>query len=127
MIKDIRPLIAVLLIGVTVTSLWSCTKKDNTITFNRDVVKVRRVHVGDSVSSVFRFHNNTEEKQTVSFIPDCDCTTISPKSINLSPHERGELMVKINVDSAGEFIKYVYAQVEGSDAFIVLKVKGSGK
>lgn len=117
----------ILFSGFIAIAVLGCNNADTPISFSHNMITVRRVRVGDSISSSFMMHNNTNKQLTVSFLPDCDCTTINPERVKLAPHERGKLLVKVNVDSTGEFIKYVYAQVEGSDVIMILKVKGVGK
>ena len=83
--------------------------------------------VGDSVSATFRLRNNTDQEQTVTFLPECDCTTVSPESMSIGPHRTGRLEVRVAVESPGEFIKYVFVEAAGSDDFFTVTVRGRGK
>lgn len=107
------------------TGCYSTT--DGVISIRRDTVNVGRANVGDSVCATFKFRNNTYATQTVTFLPECDCTTVSVESMELRPHKRGSVEVKVAVESPGEFTKYVYVQDAGGDVFFSVTVKGRGK
>jgi hypothetical protein len=47
--------------------------------------------------------------------------------MELGPHKRGSVEVKVAVESPGEFTKYVYVQAAGGDVFFTVAVKGRGK
>lgn len=93
----------------------------------RDMINAGSAAVGDSVSATFRFRNNTDQAQTVTFLPECDCTTVSTESMKLAPNETGKLKVKVAVEQPGEFTKYVFVETAGSDGFFTVTVKGRGK
>lgn len=90
-------------------------------------MNVGRANVGDSVCATFKFRNDTYATQTVTFLPECDCTTVSAESMELGPHKRGSIEVKVAVESPGEFTKYVYVQAAGGDEFFTVSIKGRGK
>lgn len=108
-----------------ITGCYSTT--DGVISVRRDTVNVGRANVGDSVCATFKFRNNTYATQTVTFLPECDCTTVSTESMELGPHKRGSIEAKVAVESPGEFTKYVYVQAAGGDVFFSVAIKGRGK
>jgi hypothetical protein len=110
---------------VLITGCYSTT--DGVISVRRDTVNVGRANVGDSVCATFKFRNNTYATQTVTFLPECDCTTVSAESIRIEPHRRGSIEVKVAVETKGEFTKYVYVQAAGGDEFFTVSIKGRGK
>ena len=118
-------LVVFTLVTITVTSCYSTT--DGVISVRRDTVNVGRANVGDSVCATFKFRNNTYATQAVTFLPECDCTTVSAESMELGPHKRGSIEVKVAVESPGEFTKYVYVQAAGGDEFFTMSIKGRGK
>lgn len=77
--------------------------------------------------ATFKFRNNTYATQTVTFLPECDCTTISAESMELGPHKRGSIEVMVAVETPGEFTKCVYVQAADGDVFFAVTVKGRGK
>jgi hypothetical protein len=111
--------------SIVLTGCYRTTRE--VITVRRDTVNVGRANVGDSVCAMFKFRNNTYATQTVTFLPECDCTTVSAESMELGPHKRGSVEVKVAVESPGEFTKYVYVQAAGGDVFFTVAVKGRGK
>lgn len=113
---------------VVVLALTSCySPTDGVISVRRDTVNVGSANVGDSVCATFKFWNNTYATQTVTFLPECDCTTVSAESIKIEPHRRGSIEVKVAVETKGEFTKYVYVQAAGGDEFFTVSIKGRGK
>lgn len=110
------------LVALSVAGCYSTT--DGVIYVRRDTVNVGRAHVGDSVCATFKFRNNTNVTQTVTFLPECDCTTVSAEGMELGPHKRGSVVVKVAVDTPGEFTKYVYVQAAGGEEFFTVTVKG---
>ena len=100
---------------------------DGIISVRRDTMNVGRANVGDSVCATFKFRNNTYATQTVTFLPECDCTTVSAESMELGPHKRGSVEVKVAVEQPGEFTKYVFVETAGRDGFFTVTVKGRGK
>jgi len=107
--------------------LTGCGDADGTFSVRRESIDVGQVNVGDSVSATFTFKNNSAKEMTVSFIPECDCTTINLDNMRLGPRKCGQLEVKVAVNKPGEFIKYVYAQTAGNEDFITVAVKGRTK
>lgn len=104
-----------------------CSTTDGVISVRRDAVNAGSAEVGDSVCATFKFRNNTYATQTVTFLPECDCTTVSAESIRIEPHRRGSINVKVAVETKGEFTKYVYVQAAGGDEFFTVSIKGRGK
>lgn len=105
-------------------SLTCCSDTDETFSVRRDIVDVGRANVGDTVKASFTFRNNKTERIAISFLPECDCTTVNTDYLKLGPRECGQLEVKVAVENPGEFIKYVYVQAAGKDDFITVAVKG---
>lgn len=104
--------------------LTCCSDTDETFSVRRDIVDVGRANVGDTVKASFTFRNNKTEQIAISFLPECDCTTVNTDYLKLGPRECGQLEVKVAVENPGEFIKYVYVQAAGKDDFITVAVKG---
>lgn len=113
------------LVALSVTGCYSTTS--GVISVRRDTVNAGSAEVGDSVCATFKFRNNTYATQTVTFLPECDCTTVSAESIRIEPHRRGSIEVKVAVETKGEFTKYVYVQAAGGDEFFTVSIKGRGK
>lgn len=116
-----------LLILICCALFTGCYYDVGFISVRRDVIDVGRVAVGDSAHATFRFRNSTPERVSVTFMPECDCTTVSADSIVLGPRESAKLKVKVAVDTPGEFIKYVYVQAPGDSDFFTIAVMGTGK
>ena len=114
-----------MLLGVV--SVLGCTDSDDGFTVRRECVDVGSVSVGDSIKASFTFKNNSQRDLVLTFLPECDCTTVSTGALELAPRKCGVLDVKVVVEHYGDFIKYVYVQAAGSDAFVAVSVKGSGK
>lgn len=91
------------------------------------MVDVGRTSVDDSVTASFAFRNNSANGLSLTFLPKCDCTTVSAESVELGPHKRGSIEVKVAVESPEEFTKYVYVQAAGGDVFFSVAIKGRGK
>ena len=107
--------------------LTGCNDYDGSFSVRREMIDVGQVNVGDSVSAQFTFKNKTKEQLSLSFIPECDCTTISTDNLRLQSRECGRLDVKVAVEQSGEFIKYVYVQAAGQEDFLAIAVKGRTK
>ena len=126
--KNDRRNIYVLFCALTTVFITGCySTTDGVISVRRDTVNGGRANVGDSVCATFKFRNNTYATQTVTFLPECDCTTVSAESMELGPHKRGSIEVKVAVETKGEFTKYVYVQAAGGDEFFTVSIKGRGK
>jgi hypothetical protein len=91
------------------------------------MIDVGQANVGDSVKATFTFRNNRKEQLAISFLSECDCTTLNTDYLRLQPRECGKLEVKVAVENPGEFIKYVYVQANGEDDFLAIAVKGRTK
>lgn len=113
------------MVALSVAGCYSTT--DGVISVRRDTVNAGSAEVGDSVCATFKFRNNTYATQTVTFLPECDCTTVSAESIRIEPHRRGSIEVKVVVETPGEFTKYVYVQAADGDEFFTVSIKGRGK
>ena len=100
---------------------------DGTISVRNNIVDVGSVVVGDSACAMFCFRNNTAADVILTFMPECDCTTVSAETMQLGHYRRGRMEVKVAVEAPGEFRKYMYVQVEGSDDFILVAIKGYAK
>ncbi|MBR4793912.1 MAG: DUF1573 domain-containing protein [Bacteroidaceae bacterium] len=118
-------LVVCTLVVLSVAGCYSTT--DGVISVRRDTVNAGSAEVGDSVCATFKFRNNTYATQTVTFLPECDCTTVSAESLRIEPHRRGSIEVKVAVETKGEFTKYVYVQAAGGDEFFTVSIKGRGK
>lgn len=113
-----------LLILFFIVLLTGCDNVDGTFSVRHSAIDVGETNVGDSVSASFTFRNNRNEAIAITFIPECDCTTVSTEVMKLEPRGCGQLKVKVAVEDPGEFIKYVYVQAAGSDDFLTVAVKG---
>lgn len=107
--------------------LTGCYDSDSAFSVRSEIIDVGKAHVGDSVSASFTFRNNMKESIAITFLPECDCTTVSSNTMRLQPRECGKLEVKVAVESEGEFIKYVYVQASGAEDFMTIAVKGHAK
>lgn len=105
--------------------LTGCNDTEGAFSVRREIIDVGQAAVGDSVKAQFTFRNNQKESIALSFIPECDCTTINTDILKLKPRECGKLEVKVAVESPGDFVKYVYVQAVGSEDFMEIAVKGS--
>lgn len=125
--KTIKTLILIMawLVGLFVFA--GCNNADGTFSVRHSTIDVGEANVGDSVSASFTFRNNKSESISITFIPECDCTTISTEAMKLEPRGCGQLDVKVAVENSGEFIKYVYAQTVGEEDFLAIAVKGRTK
>ena len=123
-----RSFIRILSLLIPILSvLTGCDDVDGEITVRREIIDVGRASVGDSVKAMFTFKNNKKEQIAITFLPECDCTTVSKDILRLKPRECGQLEVKVAVENPGEFIKYVYVQASGDDDFMAIAVKGHTK
>lgn len=110
------------------TSLMTgCYETDGAFSVRREMIDVGQANVGDSVKASFTFKNNKKEQIVITFLPECDCTTVNTDILRLEPRECGKLEVSVAVENAGEFIKYVYAQAAGDEDFMAIAVKGRTK
>lgn len=125
--KILRILMEVTFWLTGIVFLSACSESDDGFTVRRESVDVGAVSVGDSVHATFTFKNNSSKDIVLSFLPECDCTTVSTDGLELKPRKCGQLDVKVAVEQSGEFVKYVYVQAAGSDAFITVSVKGYTK
>ena len=107
--------------------LTGCNDPDAAFSVRREIIDVGQAAVGDSVKAQFTFRNNQKESIALSFIPECDCTTVNTDVLKLQPRECGKLEVKVAVENPGEFTKYVYVQAAGSEDFMAIAVKGHTK
>ncbi len=105
-------------------SLTSCYNDAGFILVRRDIIDVGDVAVGDSVHATFKFKNNNTDTVRLSFMPECDCTTVNTDVLILSSGKTGELKVSVAVETEGEFYKYIFVQAIGGDGFLTVSVKG---
>lgn len=107
--------------------LLGCNDADEIFSVRREIIDVGQAVVGDSVKASFTFKNNKREQIAITFLPECDCTTVSKETLRLKPRECGQIEVKVAVNNPGDFIKYVYVQASGEDDFLTIAVKGHVK
>ncbi len=112
---------------VSALLLTGCNDTDAAFSVRRDIIDVGQAVVGDSFKTQFTFRNNRQGQIALSFLPECDCTTINTDIMRLKPRECGKLEVKVAVESPGEFVKYVYVQASGQEDFMAVAVKGRTK
>lgn len=122
--KNLTSVFLVLAGTLALTLLTGCGRPDTSFTVRREMVDVGRASVGDSVKASFTFRNNKKDLLELSFLPECDCTTVDSEIIRLQPGKCGQLEVKVAVESPGEFVKYVYVQASGDENFMTIAVKG---
>lgn len=108
-------------------ALNGCYDRDGSFSVRREMIDVGETSVGDSVKALFTFKNNKKEQIAITFLPECDCTTVSKEILRLKPRECGQLEVKVAVENPGEFVKYVYVQATGVEDFMAIAVKGHTK
>ena len=125
--KILRILMEIIFFLMGILFLAACDMSDDGFTVRRESVDVGTVSVGDSVHATFTFKNNSSKDMVLSFLPECDCTTVSSGSLELKARKCGQLDVSVAVEQSGEFLKYVYVQAAGSEAFITVSVKGRTK
>ena len=112
---------------IATSLLTGCSSSDSAFSVRREMIDVGQANVGDSVKATFTFRNNRKEQLAISFLSECDCTTLNTDYLRLKPRECGKLEVKVAVENPGEFIKYVYVQANGEDDFLAIAVKGRTK
>lgn len=125
--RDSAKIILVLTTLFAPMALNSCYDREGAFSVRREMVDVGQASVGDSVKAMFTFKNNKKEQIAITFLPECDCTTINRDMLRLKPRECGQLEVKVAVENPGEFIKYVYVQASGDEDFMAIAVKGRTK
>ena len=112
---------------ISTAFLTGCKDPDTVFSVRREMIDVGQASVGDSVKAQFSFRNNRKEQIALTFLPECDCTTINTDVLRLKPRECGKLEVKVAVESQGDFVKYVYVQAVGQEDFMAIAVKGRTK
>ena len=112
---------------ISTAFLTGCKDSDTVFSVRREMIDVGQASVGDSVKAQFTFRNNRKEQIALTFLPECDCTTINTDVLRLKPRECGKLEVKVAVESQGDFVKYVYVQAVGQEDFMAIAVKGRTK
>jgi len=112
---------------ICLTCLSGCYYNAGFVEVRHDKVNVGRAAVGDSVSAEFKFRNNSGDTLKLMFIPECECTTVSTDVMDLKPGERGQLNVKVAIDSPGEFHKYIFVQADGYEDFFTVAVTGRAR
>ena len=109
---------------VCLTVLSGCYYDAGFVSVRKDSVDVGNAVVGDSVHAEFKFRNRTENAVKMTFMPECDCTTVSADVMELEPGQRGVLKVSVGIDAPGEFYKYVFVQTQSGDGFLTVSVHG---
>lgn len=109
---------------VCLAGLSGCYYDAGFVSVRKDSVEVGSAVVGDSVHAEFKFRNRTDNAVKMTFMPECDCTTVSADVMELEPGERGVLKVSVGIDAPGEFHKYVFVQAKGDDGFLTVSVHG---
>lgn len=109
------------------SALTACYDTEGAFSVRREIVDVGEAGVGDTVKAMFTFKNNMNEQIAISFMPECDCTTIDKDMLRLKPRGCGQLEVKVAVENQGDFVKYVYVQASGDEDFMAIAVKGHTK
>lgn len=122
--KNKRLKFSLYICAIIVAVVISCYCRNESVSVRCDTVDVGCVAVGDSVCATFKFRNNTYVTQTVEFLPECDCTTVSAKSIKIGPHMSKRVFVKVSVEEPGEFNKYIYAEAAKGDVCFTITVRG---
>lgn len=112
------------LLAVTVMCLASCTGHSSGIRLRRDTVSVGIVHLGDTAKARFTVINRTDGTVSVTIMPECDCTAVTPENLVLPPHSRGRVCAHITTDTPGSFTKYVFLQSDDNNDFLTLTVNG---
>lgn len=111
----------------TAILITGCENSVVPISVRKDLVSIKKVHVGDSVNAMFEFRNNTFERQIVTFLPECDCTSLSAENMILEPRESGILKVRVGISAPGIFNKHIFVQIENSNEFFTVAVNGCAK
>lgn len=115
------------MILLTTLVITGCYGSIGAYSVRRKMIDVGQARVVNTGMAQFSFRNNRKELLVISFLPECDCTTVSAESITVEPHRRGSINVKVAVETKGEFTKYVYVQAAGGDEFFTVSIKGRGK
>lgn len=109
---------------VCLAGLSGCYYDAGFVSVRKDSVEVGSAVVGDSVHAEFKFRNRTDNAVKMTFMPECDCTTVSADVMELEPGQRGVLKVSVGIDAPGEFYKYVFVQTRNGDGFLTVSVHG---
>ena len=118
-----------------VLSLWiflcmvvvtSCsTDTSDILDIRREVNKVGEVPVSDSVRVSFKLKNCSNDTLTVSLMPECDCTNVSVEEVVLPPRGKVSVDSRVKLDMAGDFQKYIFVQITGSEEFYTVEIRGT--
>lgn len=116
----------IVLICLCTIVLTSCrTDTSDTLDIRREVNKVGEVPVSDSVRVSFKLRNCSTDTITVSLMPECDCTTISSEEVILIPRDKVSVDACVKLDMAGDFQKYIFVQIAGSEEFYSVEIRGT--
>lgn len=115
-----------LLILICIMIVTSCrTETSDTLDIRREVNKVGEVPVSDSVRVSFKLKNCSNDTLTVSLMPECDCTTVSVEEVVLTPRNKVSVDARVKLDIAGDFQKYIFVQIAGSEEFYSVEIRGT--
>lgn len=104
----------------------SCsTDISDILDIRREVNKVGEVPVSDSVRVSFKLKNCSNDTLTVSLMPECDCTTVSVEEVVLPPRNKVSVDARVKLDMAGDFQKYIFVQIAGSEEFYSVEIRGT--
>ncbi len=102
-----------------------CTETSGTLDIRREVNKVGEVPVSDSVRVSFKLKNCSTDTLTVMLMPECDCTTVSTEEIVLPPRYKVSVDARVKLDMAGDFQKYIFVRIAGSEEFYSVEIRGT--
>lgn len=115
-----------LLIFLCMVVLTGCsTNISDKLDIRREVNKVGEVPVSDSVRVSFKLKNCSNDTLTVSLMPECDCTTVSVEEVVLPPRVKVNVDASVKLDMAGDFQKYIFVQIAGSEEFYSVEIRGT--
>lgn len=118
--------VLLLLILICIMIVTSCsTDISDILDIRREVNKVGEVPVSDSVRVSFKLKNCSNDTLTVSLMPECDCTTVSFEEIVLPPRDKVSVDARVKLDMVGDFQKYIFVQIAGSEEFYSVEIRGT--
>lgn len=115
-----------LLILICIMIVTSCsTDISDILDIRREVNKVGEVPVSDSVRVSFKLKNCSNDTLTLSLMPECDCTTVSVEEVVLPTRVKVNVDASVKLDMAGDFQKYIFVQIAGSEEFYSVEIRGT--
>lgn len=115
-----------LLILICIMIVTSCsTDISDILDIGREVNKVGEVPMSDSVRVSFKLKNCSNDTLTLSLMPECDCTTVSVEEVVLPPRVKVSVDARVKLDMAGDFQKYIFIQIAGSEEFYSVEIRGT--